>query len=75
MTSSFAQGRPCAKAAEVASQKVRPARSAAIQSASGTRAPEVVPFQVKQTSASLRTCAEVGQRAVGRGQHPRSRRA
>ena len=60
MTSSFAQGRSWAKAAEVASQKVRPARSAAIQSPSGTRAPEVVPFQVKQTSASGRTAARSG---------------
>ena len=59
-----------AKAAEVASQKVRPSRSAAIQSPSGTRAPLVVPFQVKQTSASVRTAARFGQRAVGRGQHP-----
>ena len=60
MTSSLAQGRSCAKAAEVASQKVRPARSSAIQSPSGTRAPEVVPFQVKQTSASWRTAARSG---------------
>ena len=31
---------------------------------------EVVPFQVKQTSASGPHRREVGQRAVGRGQHP-----
>jgi hypothetical protein len=43
---------PCAKAAEVASQIVRPARSAGIASPFGTRTPEVVPFQVKTTSRS-----------------------
>ena len=50
VTSSLCQGRSIAKAAEVASQSVRPVRSAAIQSASGTRTPDVVPFQVKQRS-------------------------
>ena len=40
----------CANAAEVASQIASPLRSAAIQSALGTRTPEVVPFQVKTTS-------------------------
>ena len=49
-TSSFGQSSACAKAAEVASQIVSPSRSAAIQSASGTFTPEVVPFQVKTTS-------------------------
>ena len=39
-----------AKAALVASQITTPSRSAAIQSASGTRTPEVVPFQVNTTS-------------------------
>ena len=51
----------------MASQIVRPSRSAAIQSAFGTRTPEVVPFQVKTTSRVLvSTCDEVGQLAVGR---------
>ena len=64
-TSSFAKSSFCAKAAEVASQMVRPSRSAAIQSAFGTRTPEVVPFQVKTTSRFLvSTFAEIGQLAV-----------
>jgi hypothetical protein len=50
VTSSFGQSRRWAKAAEVASQIVRPSRSSAIQSASTTRTPDVVPFQVKTTS-------------------------
>jgi hypothetical protein len=41
-----------AKAALVASQMVRPLRSAGMKSAFGTRTPEVVPFQVKTTSRS-----------------------
>ena len=41
-----------AKAAEVASHRVRPWRSSAIQPPSGTRAPEVVPFQQNTTSRS-----------------------
>ncbi len=49
-TSSLSQSRRWAKAAEVASQMVRPSRSAAIQSAFGTRTPDVVPFQVNTTS-------------------------
>src|SRR5215212_560468 len=49
-TSSFGQSSFCAKAAEVASQMVRPSRSALIQSPLGTRTPEVVPFQVKTMS-------------------------
>lgn len=44
--------RACAKAAEVASQIVRPSRLALIQSAFGTRTPEVVPFQVKTMSVA-----------------------
>ena len=44
-----------AKTADVASHKVSPARSAAIQSPSGTRTPEVVPFQVNTTSRSHAT--------------------
>ena len=49
-----------ANAAEVASQIVRPSRSSAIQSPSGTRTPEVVPFQAKTTSRSQSTWARSG---------------
>ena len=49
-TSSLAQSSGCAKAADVASQIVTPSRSAAIQSAFGTRTPDVVPFQVNTMS-------------------------
>ena len=59
-TSSLAQSSGCAKAAEVASQMVRPLRFGLIQSASGTRTPEVVPFQVKTTSVSESTLARLG---------------
>ena len=51
-TSSFCQSSSCAKAAEVASQMASPVRSAAIQSALGTRTPEVVPFQVNTMSCA-----------------------
>ena len=54
----------CAKAAEVASQIVRPVRSAAIQSASGTRTPLVVPFQVKTMSLAGSMPAKVGDLAI-----------
>ena len=43
---------------------VRPARSAAIQSAFGTRTPDVVPFQVNTTSLAGSTLRQVGQFAV-----------
>jgi hypothetical protein len=59
-TSSFGQSSSCAKHAEVASQMVRPARSSAIQSAFGTRTPEVVPFQVNTTSDAGSTLARSG---------------
>ena len=59
-TSSLAQSRACANAAEVASQMVRPSRSALIQSAFGTRTPEVVPFQVKTTSVAGSTLERSG---------------
>ena len=49
---------------EVASQMVRPCRSAAIQSAFGTRTPDVVPFQVKTTSREKSTLAKIGQLTV-----------
>ena len=65
-TSSLAKSRFCAKAAEVASQMVRPLRSAGMKSPFGTRTPEVVPFQVKTTSRSKSTCGEIGQLAIGR---------
>ena len=51
-TSSFSHGRSTAKTADVASQMVRPVRSAAIHSPSGTFTPEVVPFHAKTTSRS-----------------------
>ena len=50
----------CAKQADVASQMVRPLRSAGIQSALGTRTPEVVPFHVNTTSLSKLTLARSG---------------
>ena len=56
----------CAKAADVASQMVRPLRSAGMKSALGTRTPEVVPFQVKTTSRSKSTAGQIRQCAVGR---------
>ena len=49
-TSSFAHLEQVARRRRVASQMVSPARSAAIQSALGTRTPEVVPFQAKTMS-------------------------
>ena len=55
VTSSLAQSISIAKAEEVASQMVRPLRSAGMASAFGTRQPEVVPFQVKTTSRSKST--------------------
>jgi hypothetical protein len=58
VTSSLAKSSAWAKAAEVASQMVRPCRSAAIQSASGTRTPDVVPFQVNTTSREKSTARD-----------------
>ena len=43
---------------------VRPWRSAAIQSASGTRTPDVVPFQVKMTSRAEIDLGEIRQSTV-----------
>src|SRR6516225_3971630 len=60
VASSFGQSSACAKAAEVASQIVSLVRSAAIQSPSGTRAPEVVPFQVKTISLAGSIAAKSG---------------
>src|SRR3546814_8353719 len=59
-TSSFCHGRSMAKAAEVASQRVRPSRPSAIQSPEGTLTPEVVPFQVNTTSREKSTCPRSG---------------
>src|SRR5271163_2942283 len=59
-TSSLAQSSLCANAAEVASQIERPSRSAAIQLPSGTRTPDVVPFQVKTTSFDQSTLPRLG---------------
>ena len=56
VTSSLSQGSAMAKAAEVASQMVRPSRSAGIQSPFGTFTPEVVPFHKKTVSRSLAAC-------------------
>jgi hypothetical protein len=64
-TSSFAKSRFCANAAEVASQIVKPLRSAAIQSPFGTRTPDVVPFQVKTTSWSKLTLDKSGSSPYG----------
>jgi hypothetical protein len=60
MTSSLAKSSGWAKAAEVASQMLKPSRPAGIQSASGTRTPEVVPFQVKTTSPDQSTLDRSG---------------
>merc|ERR1719378_1372698 len=49
-TSSLDHSTSIANTAEVASHRVRPSRSAGIQSALGTRTPEVVPFQVNTAS-------------------------
>ena len=57
--------RLAAHAADVASQMVSPLRSALIQSAFGTRTPEVVPFQVKTTSRSVSTCVRSGKCPYG----------
>ena len=51
-TSSFGQSSFCANAADVASQMASPVRSAEIQSALGTRTPDVVPFQAKIMSCA-----------------------
>jgi len=60
VTSSLGKSSHCAKAAEVASQIVRPSRSAGMKSAFGTRTPEVVPFQAKTTSWPKSTCVRSG---------------
>ena len=59
-TSSFGQSSAWANAAEVASQIESPVRSAAIQSALGTRTPDVVPFQVNTISLAGSTAARSG---------------
>src|SRR5262249_26965321 len=64
-TSSFAQSSGCAKAAEVASQIVRPSRVALIQSALATRTPDVVPFQVNTTSEVGSTLERSGSTPYG----------
>ena len=58
--SSFRQSISWAKTAEVASQIVNPLRSLLIQSALGTRTPEVVPFQANTTSRSQSTLVRSG---------------
>ncbi len=64
-TSSFGQSSACANAAEVASQIVSPSRLAEIQSAFGTRTPEVVPFQVNTTSVAGSTFDKSGSSPYG----------
>ena len=59
-TSSRSQGRSIANAAEVASQMTSPARSGSIQAPSGTRTPDVVPFQANTTSREKSTAARSG---------------
>jgi hypothetical protein len=59
-TSSLGQGSGIAKAAEVASHKVRPARSSRIQPPSGTRTPDVVPFQQNTVSRAGSTALRSG---------------
>jgi hypothetical protein len=56
----LSQGRSTANAAEVASQMVSPSRASLIQPPSGTRTPEVVPFQVKTTSCPGSTAPRSG---------------
>ena len=59
-TSSFSNGSSIAKAADVASQIVSPSRESGIQAPSGTRTPDVVPFQVKTTSRAKSTLERSG---------------
>ena len=50
MTSNFAKSISIANTADVASHMTKPFLSSGIQFASGTRTPEVVPFQLNKTS-------------------------
>ena len=59
-TSSLSKGKRMAKTADVAAQMVRPLRVSGIQSPSGTRTPEVVPFHGKTTSRPKSTSLSVG---------------
>ena len=61
-TSSLCQGRSIAKAAEVASQIASPSRASLMKAASGSRTPEVVPFQTNTTSRSGATAPRSGSR-------------
>ena len=58
MTSSLSHGISMANTADVASQIVRPARLAGIQSPLGTFTPDVVPFHTNTTSLSKFTGAK-----------------
>jgi len=62
----LSQGSSIAKAAEVASQMVRPVRSAAIHAPSGTFTPLVVPFHTKHRVMRGIVQFEIGNLAVGR---------
>ena len=59
-TSSRSQARSMANAADVASQMVSPVRAGSIQLPSGTRTPDVVPFQVNTTSRSKEISVKSG---------------
>ena len=65
VTSSLSQGRSMAKAALVASQMVRPSRSAGIQSPFGTFTPLVVPFHTKHRVMRSLYWLQVGKLAIG----------
>lgn len=59
-TSSLLKSTSIPKTAEVASHRVSPVRSRGIHSASGTRTPDVVPFQGKTTSCAKSTRVRSG---------------
>ncbi len=64
-TSSLSHGSSIANTAEVASQITSPSRAGEIQPPSGTRTPDVVPFQAKTTSWSKSTAFRSGRRPYG----------
>ena len=66
----FFHGNSIANAAVVASQRVNPLRSSAIHWPSGTRTPDVVPFQVKTTSRSFESIRDKW--AAGHNRHQSS---
>lgn len=74
MTSAFSQSTGMANTAEVASLKVRPVRSFAIQSPFGTHTPDVVPFHVKTMSWFWRGESEPQSRRVTATQRQHTQR-